>query len=136
MYTRRVCGASCPGWLEEGLAMWVTRPDIIKDTAIRSLGHRELDFQRKFPKEKNFLKWETTDETMRKRLLLSYLIVKYILKNYGWPSLRKILAAYKNDTKSWKKICWEILHIDEKTFGRKWDMYVMSRHYFQPVSIQ
>jgi tetratricopeptide (TPR) repeat protein len=135
MYTRKVCGASCPDWLEEGMAMWITRPDIIKNIAVRSLGDQELDFQKKFPREKNYLRWESVDETMKKRLLVAYLIVKYILKNYGWPSMRKILAAYKDDTKSWKKICWDVLHIDEKTFQRKWDIYVMSNHYFQPVSI-
>ena len=135
MYVRHLTKNHCPDWLEEGLCLWVSRPLILRDTPLRTLKHKELDFKQNFPRDKRFLRWETTTPRMRRKLLVSYLIVKYLLDNYGWPSLRKILAAFADDTSRWDRVVWNVLHLDEQTFQRRWDVFTMSNYYFSPATI-
>ena len=136
MYTRKLCHNNCPDWLAEGLALWLSRPPILFDTPLRSLKSKDLDFKQRFPRDKSYLDWENTDEQMRRKLLVSLLMVKYLLDNYGWVSMRKILAEFADETSRWDRVVWSVLHIDAQDFRRRWDVYAMSNYYFSPAPLR
>jgi len=136
LYVRRVCKTGCPDWLAEGLALWVSRPAFLAESPLRTLDARDLDFIQKFPRDKTYLRWEQAPPPMRRKLLVAYLFVKYLLDTYGWPVMRKLMAAFADDSSRWEKICWSVLHLDAQTFRRRWDVYAMTNYYFSPAAVR
>lgn len=136
LYLRRMGKNNCPSWLAEGLALFVSRPSVLADTPLRSLRDRDLDFRRTFSPEKSYLRWETTTEESRKALLRAFLCVRFLLDSYGWPAMRKVLAAYRDGASSFEKVCWDVLHVDFESLRRRWDVYAVSNYYFSPVQVK
>lgn len=120
-----------PGWLKEGIAMYFSQPNLLKHMNMRRLRTGDDIFRRSFPQDKSYLHFDKLGNKDKHDLLHSFLIVKYLIHQYGWNNLEKFIKLFESGTYSTAQAIWETYHIDYGKFLLDFDVYMISRHFFK-----
>jgi|GEM_PF-1005154 len=132
LYLTRMTKKNAPRWLIEGLALVEAHPCFVDQTPLRTTELRWVELDRALTAEKNYLDFAHNSPKMTMVLLRSYLLVRFLLENYGWPSVRALLDEYRKGETQFEKLSFRVLHIPYSALVAKWNMYAISRYYFSP----
>lgn len=130
LYLTRMTKKNAPRWLMEGLALVESHPAFVDKTPLRTLNLKWTDLEQRLTAEKNYLDFERNPEPVNHTLLISYLLTRFLLENYGWPTVRQILDEYRGGATQFDKVCYKILNIQFDALVAKWNMYGITRYYF------
>lgn len=133
LYLTRMTKKNAPRWLMEGLALVEAHPKFLDETPLRSLDLKWRELDRRLTSEKNYLDFAHNPPEMNLILLRSYLLVRFLLESYGWPTMREMLTAYRLGATQFEKVCLDLLHIPFDNLVARWNMYGITRYYFRPA---
>ncbi|MBI4859259.1 MAG: hypothetical protein HY815_03160 [Candidatus Riflebacteria bacterium] len=130
MYLTRLTHKNAPRWLMEGLALVEAHPSFVDQIPMRTTELRWLDLDRRITAEKNYLDFERNPPQMQMVLLRCYLLVRFLLESYGWPTMRVLLDEYRKGESQFEKLTWKVLNIQFDALEARWNVYAITRYYF------
>ncbi len=134
LYLLKMTGNNLPRWLAEGIALWQSRPRFLANTPLRSTDNRWPEDMRFLSSEKKYLAFDKQDLATKRQLVRAFVLTRFLLDNYGWEGMRKILAAYKDGETRFSTIAWNTLHIQLQMLIARWNVYVITNFYFNPTT--
>lgn len=130
LYLTRMTKKNAPRWLMEGLALIECHPEFVDKLPLRTLELKWIELDSRLTAEKNYLDFERNPEPVQHTLLLSYLLTRFLLENYGWPAMRTLLDEYRKGASQFEKLAYSVLNIPYDALVAKWNMYAITRYYF------
>lgn len=120
-----------PEWLKEGLAMYFSQPNLLKHLNIRRLRTGDDVFSKSFPQDKTYLHFNTLSENDKLDLFHAFLLVKYLITQYGWDNLERFVKVFESGTSTTAEAIWDTFHVEYRKFLLDFDVYMISRHFFK-----
>jgi tetratricopeptide (TPR) repeat protein len=134
LYLLRMTRNNVPRWLAEGIALWECRPKFLSTTPLRSADNAWPEERRFLSAEKNYLDFDKQSEGTKRQLLRAFVLTRFLLDNYGWEGMRKILLRYAEGETRFSNIAWNTLHIQLNMLIARWNMYVLTNFFFNPTT--
>ena len=88
-------------------------------------------FKQSFPQDKNYLHYNRLNQDEKRNLMHAFLLVKYLVTQYGWSNFEKFVKTFESGTYSTAEAIWDVYHIKYRKFLMDFDMYMISRHFFK-----
>ncbi|MBI4871911.1 MAG: tetratricopeptide repeat protein [Candidatus Riflebacteria bacterium] len=134
LYLLKMTDNSAPRWLAEGLALWESRPKFLSSTPLRSTDNIWPEELRFLSSEKKYLEFDKQPEPVRRQLVRAFALTRFLLDNYGWEGMRKILWRYREGETRFSSIAWQTLHIELRLLQARWNMYAITNFFFSPTT--
>ena len=119
-----------PEWLKEGMAMYFAAK-FIKTFNLKKNANRRRHFQAEFPTGQKLSTLQSPKPKEKHNLMHAFLIVKYLITQYGWSNFERFVKKFESGTHSTADAIWDVYHIKYRKFLMDFDMYMISRHFFK-----
>ena len=123
--------SKAPAWLKEGIALYFSQPNLIKDIPLRKLGGSFDLLDQKFFPDRRYLNFNEISQTQREQLLRAFLIAKFLIERYGWDNLERFLKEFEAGKKNIAEVVWDVFHIRYRKLMDDFDVYAISNYYFR-----
>lgn len=120
-----------PIWLLEGIALYFSKPNVLKNMSIRKLRGDWDNLDDAFHKDKRYLNFNKIDKEMKIKLFHSFLIVKYLITRYGFENLEKFVKLFAEKKIKTSDAIWQIYHVSYRKLKLDFDVFMISNHYFK-----
>lgn len=134
LYLEKVSKGNMPSWLAEGLALYYTRPDFLREVSLRTTAPFPIRLPRNAYVQRDYLRFDENDEGMQMELAKCYVAARYLLETYGQVGLRKLLLTFREGEKDFWKAAQKALYLERNLFERKLTVYAIRGHYFAGVT--
>jgi tetratricopeptide (TPR) repeat protein len=121
---------NAPKWLKEGLALYFSKPNLLKNMTLRRVRSGMELLNKQFYPDKRYLHFQKLTLDQKRNLFHAFLIVKYLVRQYGWDNLEKFVKIFDEGKVTAAKAVWEIYHTPIEKLSRDFDIYIMSQYYF------
>ncbi len=130
MFMHQMGVRNAPKWLSEGLALYFSKPNLLKNMTLRRVRSGMDLLNKQFYPDKRYLHFQKLSLKQRRNLFHAFLIVKYLVHQYGWDNLERFVKIFDSGKFTLKKAVWEIYHTPLTKLSRDFDIYIMSQYYF------
>ncbi|PCJ21060.1 MAG: hypothetical protein COB02_00285 [Candidatus Cloacimonadota bacterium] len=131
LFAHKLNANKAPSWLIEGIALYFSQPNILKNMSIRKLRGDWEDLGNAFHKDKRYLNFQDIDKKLKIKLFHSFLIVKYLITRYGFENLEKFVKLFSDKKIKTSQAIWKIYHITYQKLKLDFDVFMITNHFFK-----
>jgi hypothetical protein len=119
-----------PKWFLEGVALYFSRPNLLKHMNLRRLSGGWDILDKKFYNDKRYLHFDKLTQEERLDLFHAFLIARYMIQKYGWDNVEKFAKSFEGGKKRINEIIWDVFHIKQSKLMLDFDTYITVNHFF------
>lgn len=131
LFFHRMGVRKAPQWLVEGLALYFSQPNLLKNMNLRRVRAGLNLLNEQFFPDKRYLHFHQLSLKEKQDLFHAFLIAKYFVVHYGWDNIQKLIRKFGEGRFSNEEAIWEVLHITLKKLETDFDVFVMTQHFFK-----
>ena len=82
----------------------------IKTFNLKKNANRRRHFSSEFPQDKSYLHYNRLSQKEKHNLMHAFLIVKYLITQYGWSNFERFVKKFESGTHSTADAIWDVYH--------------------------